>query len=51
MKPKKPKYKPRHTQAEKDYFKSIADMVRAKREQSTTPPALTGTQKGEANYV
>lgn len=39
MKSKQPKYKPRHSQAEKDYFKSIADQVRAKRLAAITPPA------------
>ena len=34
MKPFRPKLKPKHTAAEKSYFKSIADMVRQKRLES-----------------
>ena len=31
----KPVRKPKHSAAEKEYFKSIADQIRAKREQAT----------------
>lgn len=49
MKLGQPKYKPRHSQVEKDYFKSIADQVRAKRLAATKPakPELKGDHHHE----
>lgn len=49
MKYVKPRYSPRRTQAEKDYFRLIAEQVRAVRETATnkqpTPSAERKTAK------
>lgn len=37
MKPRPPKFKPRHNQAQRDYFKSIVDRVLELRENATKP--------------
>lgn len=47
MKPHPPRYKPRNSQAEKDYFKRIADQVRQIRETLTKQPTPAKEKKND----